>query len=52
MKDKTEQKFWYTVIIDPDGDPDFEDFTDETEALNRLKELREQGIPATIGWTN
>ena len=52
MATTKEQNFWYTVIIDPDGDPDFEDFTDETEAINRLNELRKQGIPATMGWTN
>ncbi len=52
MKKNTETKFWYTIIIDPDGDPDFEDFEDEDKANDRLKELRSQGIPAVMGWTN
>lgn len=48
---KPKEKIWYTVIIDPDGDPDFEDFEEEQKALDRIKELRKQGISATLGWT-
>ena len=41
----------YTVIIDPDGSPDFEDFENMNDAISRIKELGKQGIEAVLGWT-
>ena len=44
--------YCWTVIIDLDGDADFEDFDTAEEASARAKELCEQGIEAVVGWTD
>ena len=51
MKKTTNKKLKYTVIIDPDDCPDFEDYDTYEEAKERANELAERGYSVGIGYT-